>query len=100
MDLPGDSNLGGLGPFRAITWGPLGSGGRRYPVQGETWIAAIEFTTPIRAYGLMTYGNARQPGSPHRSDQLGMLARHELRELWLQRADVEKNLSEREELKP
>lgn len=100
VDLPGDSNVGGLGPFRAITWGPPVSDGRRYPVQGETWIAAIEFTTPIRAYGLMTYGNARQPGSPHRSDQLGLLARHELRELWLQRPDIEKNLSEREELRP
>lgn len=100
VDLPGDSDIGGLGPFRVITWGPLEADGRRYPQHGETWIGLIEFTTPVRAFGLMSYGNSRQRGSVHRSDQLEMLAKHELRELWLQRAQVEANLAERTELQP
>jgi acyl-homoserine-lactone acylase len=43
----------------------------------------------------MSYGNSRQPGSPHHDDQLAMLAQGRFRELWLQRAQVEVNLEAR-----
>lgn len=100
VDVPGDGHVGGLGPFRVITWGPLDAGGKRYPQHGETWVGMIEFTTPIKAYGLMSYGNSRQRGSKHRSDQLAHLSKHEFRELWLQRSQIEANLEEKTELKP
>lgn len=100
VDLPGDSHVGGLGPFRVITWGPLDAAGKRYPQHGETWIGMIEFSTPLKAYGLMSYGNSRQRGTTHRSDQLELLSKHEFRELWLQRSQIEAHLSETTELKP
>jgi acyl-homoserine-lactone acylase len=78
-----------------ITWGALDPSGRRQPRHGETWVAMIEFTTPVRAYGLMSYGNSRQPGTAHRTDQLPLLARREFRELWLQRSQVEAHLARR-----
>ena len=89
-----------MGPFRVITWGPLDAAGKRYPQHGETWIAMIEFSTPLKAYGLMTYGNSRQRGTKHRSDQLEHLSKHEFRELWLQRQQIEAHVSEVTELKP
>jgi acyl-homoserine-lactone acylase len=94
VDLPGDGHIGGLGPFRVMTWGPLDAAGKRYPQHGETWVGMIEFTTPVKAYGLMSYGNSRQRGTRHRSDQLPKLANHEFRELWLQRAQIEEHLEE------
>jgi acyl-homoserine-lactone acylase len=100
VDVPGDGHVGGLGPFRVITWGPLDAAGKRYPQHGETWIGMIEFTTPVKAYGLMTYGNSRQRGTKHRSDQLAHLSKHEFRELWLQRSQIEANLVSTTELKP
>jgi acyl-homoserine-lactone acylase len=100
VDVPGDGHVGGLGPFRVITWGPLDASGKRYPQHGETWIGMIEFTTPIKAYGLMSYGNSRQRGTKHRSDQLVHLSKHEFRELWLTRAKVEANLLETTALRP
>jgi acyl-homoserine-lactone acylase len=100
VDVPGDGHVGGLGPFRVLTWGPLDASGHRYPQHGETWIGLIEFTTPVKAYGLMAYGNSRQPGSAHRSDQLGLLSQHGLRELWLQRAQVEAHTESRTALQP
>jgi acyl-homoserine-lactone acylase len=100
VDVPGDGHVGGLGPFRVITWGPLDAAGKRYPQHGETWIGMVEFTTPVKAYGLMSYGNSRQRGTKHRSDQLEHLSNHEFRELWLQRAQIEANLAETTELKP
>jgi acyl-homoserine-lactone acylase len=100
VDLPGDSNVGGLGPVRVITWGPLEADGKRYPQHGETWIGMIEFSTPVKAYGLMSYGNSRQRNSKHRGDQLQLLHDHQFRELWLQRSQIEANLEEKTELKP
>ena len=50
--------------------------------------------TPAKV--LMTYGNASQPGSPHISDQAPLLARHELRDAWRTRAEVEANLESRD----
>jgi len=94
VDVPGDGHVGGLGPFRVITWGALDAGGRRYPQHGETWVGMIEFSTPIKAYGLMSYGNSRQPGTRHYSDQLSMLSDHQFRELWLQRSQIEAHTAE------
>jgi acyl-homoserine lactone acylase PvdQ len=100
VDVPGDGNSGGLGPFRVITWGPLTAEGKRYPQHGETWVGMIEFSTPVKAYGLLSYGNSRQRGTTHRSDQLEHLSKHEFRELWLQRSQIEAHISVRTKLKP
>jgi acyl-homoserine-lactone acylase len=44
----------------------------------------------------MSYGNSSQPGTAHRSDQLNLLSEKRFRQLWLTRADVERNLEKRE----
>jgi acyl-homoserine lactone acylase PvdQ len=100
VDVPGDGHVGGLGPFRVLTWGALDAAGKRYPQHGETWIAMVDFATPLKARGLMTYGNSRQRGSTHRSDQLALLSRHEFRDLWLSRADIETHTEETTDLVP
>jgi acyl-homoserine lactone acylase PvdQ len=95
VDLPGSGGFGNVGAFRVITWSAPGKDGTRTPQHGETWVAMIEFSTPVRAWGLMSYGNSRQPGTKHHADQLQLLSRGEFRELWLQRAQIEANLEER-----
>jgi len=94
VDLPGNGGFGNTGVFHVITWGPL-KDGKRTPVHGETWMSMVEFSTPIKAVGLMSYGNSTQPGSPHRSDQLQHLSDKTFRTLWTTRAEVEKNLATR-----
>lgn len=91
VDVPGHGGYGNLGIFRVHTWSPLDDAGRRTPLHGETWVSLVEFSDPVRAIGLMSYGNSRQPGSAHYSDQLEMLSRNEFRTLWLQRDEVEDN---------
>ena len=61
-------------------------------IQGDTFVAAIEFADPVRARVLNTYGNASQPGSPFRGDQLPLSARGEMRPAWLSREEIEANL--------
>jgi acyl-homoserine-lactone acylase len=77
-----------------ITWSPLKEG-ERTPVHGETWVSMIEFSTPLKAMGLMSYGNSTQPGSKHRSDQLEYLSNKQLRMLWRTRGEIEKHLEEK-----
>lgn len=94
VNLPGNGGFGNTGVFRTITWGPL-KNGERTPFHGETWVSLVEFSTPIKAVGLMSYGNASQPGSPHRSDQLQHLSDKTFRTLWTTRAEVEQHVEAR-----
>lgn len=94
LDVPGSGGYGNLGAFDVITWSEP-KDGIRTPAHGETWVAMVEFSTPIKAYGLMSYGNSRQPGTTHYNDQLQLLSDNKFRELWLRREQVEENLSER-----
>jgi acyl-homoserine-lactone acylase len=66
--------------------------------EGDTYIAVVEFSTPVRAATLVTYGNASQPGSPHVGDQLVLAARGELRPVWRTREEIEANLELHESL--
>ncbi|NKF23780.1 penicillin acylase family protein [Solimonas marina] len=93
VDLPGNGGFGNTGVFRTITWGPM-KDGERTPLHGETWMSLVEFTTPLKAVGLMSYGNATQPDSPHRSDQLQYMASKTFRTLWIDRSEVEKHLED------
>lgn len=95
VDLPANGGYGNLGIFRVITFGPL-QNHTRSQTHGETYIAAVEFGEPMRARVLMTYGNSSQPESPHRTDQLFLLAKKQLRMAWLTKGEVEANLEARE----
>nr|AAP68797.1 glutaryl-7-aminocephalosporanic acid acylase [Pseudomonas sp. THA2] len=95
VNVPGAAGYGNLGSFRVFTWSDPDENGVRTPVHGETWVAMIEFSTPVRAYGLMSYGNSRQPGTTHYSDQIERVSRADFRELLLRREQVEVAVQER-----
>ena len=57
-------------------------------------MAVVEFSEPVRV--LLGYGNASQPDSPHRGNQLDLMARLELRPVWRSRAEVKAHLARRE----
>jgi len=94
-DLPASGGPGRLGVFDVIDFGPP-KDSRRAANFGDSFIAVVSFDRPTRARALMTYGNASQPGSPHISDQAPLLAKHELREVWRTRAEIEAHLESRE----
>jgi len=63
---------------------------------GTSYVAAIEFTTPVRAASLIGYGNASRAGSKHRTDQLALFARKESKPVWRSRTEIQKHLERRE----
>lgn len=94
VNIPGNGGFGNLGIFRTITWEKLENGQRKVN-SGETWVSMVEFSTPIKAMGVMSYGESSQPGSKHNNDQLHFVAERKLRTLWVKRPDVEKHVEER-----
>lgn len=94
VSVAANGGFGNMGVFRTITWGPM-KNGERTPVHGETWVSMVEFGTPMKAVGLMSYGNSSQPGSRHNNDQLQLLADKKFRTLWTVRTDVEQHLEEK-----
>ncbi len=96
-DLPANGADDLLGSFRTLTF-TQDSDLRFRPVQGDSYIAVVEFGETVRAKVLLAYGNATQAHSPHVGDQLELFARKELRDAWLTREDVEANLERREVL--
>lgn len=91
VNLPGYSDVENLGIFPSMIWGPM-KAGERSVLSGESWISLVEFSTPLKAEGLLTYGNSSQPGSKHCGDQLRYYARKQLRTFWRTRTEIEKHL--------
>ena len=97
VDLPANGGADKLGIFRVFEFEPIPDG-RFRAVFGDTYIAAIEFSNPIKGKILNTYGNATQPGSPHIGDQLELAARKELRFVWRKRPEILAHLESRQVL--
>lgn len=95
VSVPAGSGSGSIGIFPSMVFSRFGKDGTRDAVSGETWISMVEFTTPLKAEGLMAYGNSTQPGTKHRSDQVALLGERKLRTLWMTRLEIEKHLEEK-----
>jgi acyl-homoserine-lactone acylase len=98
-DLPGNGAPGDpYGVFRTAYYVP-GDDGKASIAGGDTYYAAIEFGTPVRAKVLLAYGNSTQPGSKHLGDQLELFAKQEMRDVWRDRKTIEAHLESREEIR-
>jgi acyl-homoserine-lactone acylase len=95
LDLPGIGASGAYGVFSVVDYQSAGNA-RYRAVGGDSYVAAIEFSSPIRAMTLLGYGNASRAGSPHRTDQLPLFARQQMKPVWRTRAEVEAHLERRE----
>jgi acyl-homoserine-lactone acylase len=95
LDLPANGGPGALGAFRVVGLAP-GKDGKNTVSSGDSYVSAVEFSSPLRAQALLAYGNASQPGSKHAADQLPLFARKQLRAVWRSRTDVEAHLEKRE----
>jgi acyl-homoserine-lactone acylase len=92
---PASGGNGLFGVFRVL-WFREGEEGRRRAVGGDSYVAITEFTEEgPRAKAVLPYGNASQPGSPHRGDQLEMYAEKRMRPVWLSRDSVRAHLETR-----
>ncbi|MCA1992480.1 MAG: acylase [Coleofasciculus sp. S288] len=95
VDLPANGGPGYLGIFRVLNFAPT-EDGHFQAVEGDSYVAAIEFSNPVRAKALTSYGNATQPHSPYQGDQLQRFAQKQLRQVWRSRQEIKAHLAARE----
>ncbi|MCG8412661.1 MAG: penicillin acylase family protein [Pseudomonadales bacterium] len=89
--------------FASGRWGALASfGARTYPgtkrmygTSGNSFVAAVEFGSPLRAKAITVGGLHSDPDSPHFDDQAEMYANGEFRDVLFYRDDIEANLERR-----
>jgi acyl-homoserine-lactone acylase len=98
VDLPANGAEGQYGVFRVLGYGQRDPDGKNVATGGTSWVAAIEFSQPVRAVSIIGYGNASRAGSPHRTDQLSLFSRKEYKPVWRTRAELERHLEKRDRL--
>ncbi|MCO6427705.1 penicillin acylase family protein [Nitrosomonas communis] len=98
IDLPGNGAGTALGVFREIVYEP-DEDGKLKSSSGDTYIALVEFSQPVRAQVLTTYGNASQHNIFEIGDQLPLAAKQQLRPAWRTLDEIEANLAIREILR-
>jgi acyl-homoserine-lactone acylase len=94
-NLPANGGPGGLGIFRTIYFDP-DKDGKFHAVAGDTFVAAVEFSDPVKAMVVMAYGNASQPHSSHRYDQIQLAVKKKLRPVWRTKSEIEKHLEKKD----
>jgi acyl-homoserine-lactone acylase len=88
IDLPANGGPGYLGIFRVVNFMPRSDEKHFQAFDGDSFVAAIEFSQPVKAMALTTYGNSTQPNS-NKSEQLKLFAQKQLRPIWRSRSEVE-----------
>lgn len=95
VDLPANGGGSELGIFPVIDFAPA-PGNKFQSVGGDSYIAAIEFSNPVKAMVLTAYGNSSQPNSPHMGDGLQLFARQQLHPAWRSRREILAHLEQRQ----
>ncbi len=89
VDIAAHGGADPLGIFRAVGWGGADAQGRRAAVSGDSFVAVVEFSSPVRAQALLAYGNASQADLRGDDRQLELMARKSLRPVWRSQTEVD-----------
>jgi acyl-homoserine-lactone acylase len=97
IDLAANGGPGELGIFRVVNFAPAPDG-KFVAIGGDSYFATIEFSTPLQARAVIAPGNSTQPGSPHRFDQLKLMAEKRMRPVWRTREEIGRHLERKERI--
>jgi acyl-homoserine-lactone acylase len=98
IDLPANGGNDNLGIFRAVRFYP--DRDKRFcSYYGDSFVAVVEFSNPVKARVLLSYGNSTQLHSAHRGDQLELFVKKKLRPVWRSRKEIEKHLEKKEKVR-
>jgi len=90
--LPATGSGDPFGGLRALYYFPAPAPftNQNWVYNGDTYVQIVEFTPAgAKAQGLLTYGNASRPGSPHITDQISLFQQKKLRPVYRTRGEVE-----------
>jgi acyl-homoserine-lactone acylase len=91
LDVP----IGGLttefGAFRVIGYDES-KDGKFVARGGDSYVLAVEFTSPPTAYSIVAYSQSDDPRSPHHTDQSVLFAQEKWKRAWFTEEEIAKNL--------
>jgi acyl-homoserine-lactone acylase len=91
LDVP----IGGLtddfGAFRVIGY-KEDKDGKFVVTGGDSYVLAVEFTSPPTAYSIVGYSTTDDPKSPHHTDQSALFAQEKWKRAWFTEEDIARNL--------
>ncbi|MDC0234852.1 acylase [Candidatus Marinimicrobia bacterium] len=100
VNLPANGGPGDpYGLFRVTNFAPI-KDNRFMATGGDSYQAVIEFGDKPKAMALLSYGNASQKGSKHRTDQLKFYSEKKMRPVWRNKKEIEQHLELIEILNP
>jgi acyl-homoserine-lactone acylase len=101
VDVAGDGASGAYGVYKVQMFGTdpkdghgaAGWVGKDKPLLGfgDAWVLAVEFTKPLRAFSVVSYGQTTNPSSKHCCDQIEYFAGHRLRPVWFTEEEIKKH---------
>ncbi|MEX6686458.1 acylase [Danxiaibacter flavus] len=98
FDYAGNGGPGTFGIFRTLHYKP-DKDGRFKAIAGDSYIAAVEFGSQVKAKVLLNYSNSSQKGSKHSEDQLKLVSQKQLRDAWFTDEEISQHTEAEEVLK-
>lgn len=90
IDVPIGGYTGNFGAFRVIGY-RRDSDGKMVAAGGDSYVFAVEFSSPIRAYSILAYSQSDDPKSPHHTDQSVLFAKEQWKPMWFSEDDIAKH---------
>ena len=90
LDLP-VGGFSGMGSFRSIVYRP-DKDKKLVGTAGDSYVLAVEFTTPPVAYSVMAYSQSSNPRSKHYNDQSALFAGESYKQVLVTESDIKAHL--------
>jgi acyl-homoserine-lactone acylase len=91
VDLPVAGGAGTMGCFRVLDFRSADDG-KLVASGGDSWVFAVEFSAPPKAYTVVAYSQSDVEGSPHFSDQAALFAAGKMKRAAMTDAEINAQL--------
>ena len=83
--------IGDFGAFRVVRY-EQAKDGKYVANGGDSYVLAVEFTSPPTAYSVVAYSQSDNPSSPHHTDQSALFAQGKWKRIAFTEDEIAKNL--------
>ena len=91
VDLPVSGGPGTMGCFRVLDF-RKDPDGKLVANTGDSWVFAVEFSEPPKAYTVVAYSQSDAEGSPHLSDQAALFSANKMKRAAFTEAEIQAQL--------
>ena len=91
VDLPVSGGAGTMGCFRVLEF-RKDSDGKLAANSGDSWVFAVEFSQPPKAYTVVAYSQSDVEGSPHFHDQAALFSTNKMKRAAFTDAEIQAQL--------